>query len=227
MSTLAKPTKLDPFAIPDLKDPVFQEKALVKYKDTRPSARERSNFSGEYSKAWIQDIRDIAKERNVNPYEILAWGMQEKRLGNAIHREGYTSDMKSGEHIFNLQYTPDKTKARYHDDNAADVYDKELKKYGARGANRRNVLRTVVDVLEDKERLANHIYKKRLGRPANRAEILQGIQGYGQSVYDRLGMKSFGKKGQVNWIDTPHGLSLLEHAKSLRNDPNISKILGK
>ena len=223
MSTLAKPTKLDPFAIPDLKDPVFQEKALVRHKDTRPSARERSNFSGKYSKAWIEDIRDMTKERKVNPYEILAWGIQESNLGNRIKRDGYTPDMLRGGSIFNIQYTPDKTKSRMrnYEDNP---YWKDIRKYGPRKASRRDSLRLVVDVLEDKERLANNLYKKRFGRSPTRAEILQGIQGWGTSWHN----KAFGGKLSRPGVEYPvHGERILEIAESLRNDPNISKILGK
>jgi len=69
----------------------------IRYQDLRPYATERSNKSGKYFRPLLQSIVKAAKEEGVNPYEMLAIGLQETNFGQTLPHKGRSGD------VFNIQ----------------------------------------------------------------------------------------------------------------------------
>jgi len=210
---------LDPFAVPDTSGPEWDERRVFSYKDTRPTATERGNFSGSYSLALLRDIAEVSKQEGVDPYEMIAIGLQETRLGEAYKGlPNLNYDAIRG-NVFNVMSTPKSVERKF--DKWFNIMLKEGPTLGYDRASRRIEIKYAVEMLKRKEEIAKSLYIKKFGRPPSRAEVLQGWQGYG--VIDR---PSFGKgKGLIGWRDIPNGLRILEHIESLKRDPTVRSVV--
>jgi len=69
------------------------------------------------------------------------------------------------------------------------------------------------EFLKEKRRNADSFYKGKFGRPATQAEYLQFWQGRGWV------------DGKLGWRDLPTGNTIVDHIKSLKKNPGITKLL--
>ena len=151
----------------------------VNVKDNRVGVTETNNLSGKYFRPLLKNIIKASNEYGVNPYEMLALGLQETRFGQTMPHKGRTGD------VFNVKASPEV---------AAD-------------------LGHTAEFLKEKRRNADSFYKGKFGRPATQAEYLQFWQGRGWV------------DGKLGWRDLPTGNTIVDHIKSLKKNPGITKLL--
>lgn len=186
----------------------------IAYKDLRPEATERSSFSGNYDLALLKDIAEVSSNQGIDPYIMIAIGLQESRLG-----EDYGDWAVKGGSVFNLESTPFTDKV-WNELNT--TFEKEKKELGWKQAYRRNSIRKAAAMFKEKERLAKHLYGKFRHREPTEAEVIQGWQGWGRIPFS----KSFGKqKNLVGFRDVPHGKQVLQHVQSLKSNPAIRMLI--
>jgi len=190
----------------------------VSYIDKRANAK--YSFSGKYDAALIKDIVEVGKDEGVDPYWLLATGLQETKLGKLAdpHKKNYGPG--SGK-VFNLESNP-LTKSQ--ETELQSIANSEQGKLGQEASARRHQIRKVIQMFRNKENIAKHLYMAKFGRPPTLAETYQAWQGYGKIPFK----KSFG--GQENlygWKDVPHGKRIIEHMESLKENSNIRDLVER
>jgi len=75
-------------------------------------------------------------------------------------------------------------------------------------------LRYAARFLKEKKRNADSFFQGKFGRDATKAEVLQFWEGRG-----------YNSEGKLGWKDLPTGNTIVDHIKSLKKNPGITKLL--
>lgn len=208
------------YRIPEDKESVGKDDT-VPYIDKRLGIKPTASLSGNYDKELITDMVEVGKDEGVNPYWLMATALQETNFGKLAdpHKKNYGP--KSGK-VFNLESNPLTAKQEKELQSIANL---EQGKLGQEASARRHQIRKVVQMYRNKEKIAKHYYMKKLGRLPTDVEFWQAWQGYGTPKRWK-GKKVFGGMvDPVGWKDTPHGLAIKEHMKSLEENLAIQNIV--